>query len=91
VTPEQSSTPAPRSNTYANLALICGVVSLVSCWMVVPSVLAITFGLVGNKRSGPDWDNLGGRRARMGIALGVFSLVALAIGYFIVQSAINED
>ena len=53
-----------------------------SWWLIVPSLLAIAFGVLAFRRSRFNSNELGGRRARLGIALAILSVVALLVALF---------
>jgi hypothetical protein len=55
----------------------------VSWWLVVPSLLVIAFGVLAFRRSRFNWNELGGRRARLAIALAVLAVVVLLVALFI--------
>jgi hypothetical protein len=66
-------------------------VSLLSWWLVVPSLLVIAFGVLAFRRSRFNWTGPGGRRARLGIALAVLSVVALLMAVFIILDVVPTE
>lgn len=71
---------APQ-NGMGIAALILGIVGLVSCCFVVPSVLAIVFGVIGNRKA-KEGSATNGGMAMAGLIMGIIG-VALAVLYWI--------
>jgi hypothetical protein len=63
----------------------------VSYWLIVPSLLAIAFGVLAFRRSRFNGNELGGRRARLAIALAVLAVVALLVALFMLLGDIATE
>ncbi len=70
---------AQRTEGYAIASLVLGIVGLVA-FPVVPSILAIVFGISARRRIRQDATLTGEGLATAGIVLGVVELVLVAVG-----------
>ncbi len=64
------------TNTMATASLVLGLVGLVTCMLVVPSALAVIFGIVGVRRAG-ELSGVGKSKAIWGLSLGCFVLLIM--------------
>jgi hypothetical protein len=84
--PPVAAFPAPppvRSNGIATASLVLGIVGLLLCTTVLPSILAVIFGIVGVRRARERQD-AGRGNAIAGIVLGS---VALLFAFAVVASS----
>ena len=71
---------APRAvNGMATASLVLGIVGVFTCFLIVPSMLAVTFGGIGVSRANGN-PAVGGRgRAVAGLLEGIVSLALLVL------------
>jgi hypothetical protein len=68
--------PAPRTNGLAIAATVLGIVGVLSSWLLLPSILALVFGLVSHSQIQRSGGIQGGRGlAITGIVLGAVGLL----------------
>jgi hypothetical protein len=66
------------TNSMATASLVLGIVGMVTCTLVVPSLLAVVFGIVGLRRANRP-GGVGSGKAVWGVVLGGFMLAIVII------------
>ena len=72
----QGGGPATRTNGMAIASLVLGIVGVLACFLFIPWILAIIFGIIGIKQCNEDPSYTGKGMAVAGLVLG---LVAAAV------------
>ena len=75
--------PVQPQNGMGTAAMILGIVGLLCCPTVIPSILAIVFGVIGNRNAKAGTATNGGM-AMAGLIMGIVGVV-LAIAYWILN------
>lgn len=87
--PPQGGMP-PKTSGMAIAALVLGIVGVIGCGCVIPSILGIVFGVLGKK----DVRESGGAKkgagmAQAGFILGIVGIV-LAVAYWVIVATTGE-
>jgi hypothetical protein len=69
----------PPSNGLATASLVLGIIAIPLCFMVVPSILAVVFGVIGLNRSKQSPTQNGRGKAIAGLVLGSVALVLMIL------------
>lgn len=73
------SGPVARTNGLAVASLVLGIVGLLLCFVFIPWILAIVFGIIAIKQCGEDPSYTGRGLAVAGLVLGIIAAVFVAL------------